>query len=398
MMLSIVIPAYNEEDAIENICKRTLDARSAIINETNVDGVEIIVVSDGSNDRTAQIVQEFGEIKLISYERNRGYGAAIKTGFSEAKGDLVSFLDADGTCDPYFFVELVNFLIDEHADIATGSRMGSRSKMPVVRRLGNLLFRSLINIIAHVNISDSASGMRVIKRDVLKKIYPLPDGLHFTPAMSCRALLDPQLVIVEKPMAYKQRVGQSKLGIVRDGLRFFAVILEIALTYKPFSFFSYIASIFILVAIGYGLRPCLFYLKNGFIAEWMLYRIVTISVVVTIGLNLYVIGLIGQRVTSFFNSYEHPRVKPTMIIMEKLIFRRPVITGLCFFLIALYINKDLILEYLLTGKIHSHWVFPITGAFFVLLAAQFISFAVLDVIIKRLKEKQGELGCRSYDQ
>lgn len=396
MILSIVIPAYNEQEAIEDICQRTLDARASILDKTKVKEVEIIVVSDGSDDMTVQKARRFEEIKLISYEKNRGYGAALKTGFSSAKGDLVSFLDADGTCDPLFFVDLVNLLEEKNADVAMGSRLGEQSEMPLIRRVGNYFFRSLINFMAHVNITDSASGMRVIRRDALEMLYPLPDGLHFTPAMSCRAVLDPRLSIVEKPMAYKERIGRSKLGVVRDGFRFLAVILEIALTYKPFSFFSYMATILMIVALGYGIGPCLFYLKNAYIAEWMIFRIVTVSVLGTIGLNLYAIGIIAQRVTALFNPYENSRVKPTMILMEKLIFRRPVVTGVCFFLLALVVNRDLIVQYLSTGEIASHWIFPITGAFLVLLGAQFISFAIMDIIIERLKEKQNLLQGRSH--
>ena len=101
MMLSITIPAYNEEEAIESILTRCLEARERIVAETDVDEVEIIVVSDGSNDRTVERATPFvesGPIKLIAYTPNRGYGAALKLGFKESKGELVSFLDADGTC------------------------------------------------------------------------------------------------------------------------------------------------------------------------------------------------------------------------------------------------------------------------------------------------------------
>jgi len=388
MILSIVIPAYNEEEAIDSICERTLAARGAIIKNTIVTAVEIIVVSDGSTDTTASKVKVFDEIQLIEYKKNRGYGAAIKLGFSRATGDLVSFLDADGTCDPFFFVDLINLLEEKNADISIGSRMSEQSHMPFIRRIGNYLFRALINRLAHVKISDSASGMRVIRRSALNALYPLPDGLHFTPAMSCRAVLDPRLEIVEKPMSYKDRVGRSKLGVVRDGIRFLSVILEITLTYKPFSFFSYLATLFMLVAIGYGLGPCLFYFKNAYIAEWMIYRIVTVTVFGTIGLNLYVVGIIGQRVTAFFNPYENPKIKPSMILVEKVLFRKPVLTGLLFFLLAIIVNRDVLLQYVSTGTIDSHWIFPITGAFLVLLATQFISFAILNIIIDRLKEKQ----------
>jgi glycosyltransferase involved in cell wall biosynthesis len=99
--LSIVIPAYNEEDAIGDIIQRCLSEKSNIINKTPIDEVE---VNDGSKDKTAEIVNGYGgNVKLITFNKNRGYDAALKAGFNEASGDLVSFLDADGTCSQIFY-------------------------------------------------------------------------------------------------------------------------------------------------------------------------------------------------------------------------------------------------------------------------------------------------------
>jgi len=388
MILSIVIPAYNEEEAIENICRQTLDAREAIIRETPVDEVEIIVVSDGSSDRTAERTRQFDEIRLIAYKKNRGYGAAIKTGFEASRGHLISFLDADGTCNPLFFVDLVNLLEENKADIALGSRMGADSEMPKSRKVGNIFFRTLIRIISHKPIQDAASGMRVIRKSSLEKLYPLPSGLHFTPAMSCRAALDNDITIVEKPMKYKERIGPSKLGIIRDGLRFFRVIVEVALTYKPFSFFGYLATLCILLALGYGTYPITFYLQNGFIEDWMIYRIVFITVMCTVGFNLYIIGMITSRLTSFQNPYKNPRCNYLMEIMEKIVFRKPIITAFICFTGAVLLNVKTIYEYVSRGTIDVHWVFIITGAWLVLLSSQFASFAVFDRTVKLLQEQR----------
>ena len=105
--LSIIIPAYNEENAIAEIIERCLRERENIVRETPVEEVEIIVVNDGSSDKTAEIAKQFKEISLINFAKNRGYGAAIKSGFEKAEGDIVSFLDADGTCDPNILLECV---------------------------------------------------------------------------------------------------------------------------------------------------------------------------------------------------------------------------------------------------------------------------------------------------
>ena len=153
LKLSIIIPAYNEEDAIRDIVNKCLSEKRNIINETSVEEVEIIVVNDGSTDKTAEIVKRYArEVKLITFEKNRGYGAALKAGFEKASGDLVSFLDADGTCNPKFFIDLCNKLTKENADIAIGSRLGAGNSMPLLRRVGNKAYVMLINLIGRMRI------------------------------------------------------------------------------------------------------------------------------------------------------------------------------------------------------------------------------------------------------
>ena len=229
MKLNIVIPALNEEDAIASIIERSLAARHTIIQDSPVIDVEIIVVNDGSTDRTAEIAARYDDVRLISFEKNRGYGAAIKRGFAESSGEIVGFLDADGTCDPVFFATLCRALLEERAAIALGSRLGPDSQMPRVRRLGNRVYALILSALSNRVVTDTASGMRVIRREMLRHLYPLPDGLNFTPAMSARALMDNRLKIVECPMAYKERIGESKLHVVKDGMRFLRTIFEMTL-------------------------------------------------------------------------------------------------------------------------------------------------------------------------
>ena len=119
------------------------------------------------------------------------------------------------------------------ADLVIGSRMaGTESEMPFSRRVGNLFFATLVSLIGNHRISDSASGMRIIRRDVLARLYPLPDGLNFTPVMSTRAIHE-ELKMVEVPIPYAERVGRSKLTIVGDGTRFLQSIVWTALGYNP---------------------------------------------------------------------------------------------------------------------------------------------------------------------
>lgn len=233
LQFALVIPALNEEEAIGATLERALAARQAVQANTPVRQMHVVFVNDGSTDGTQAIADRFPEVVKIRFETNRGYGAAIKAGFLATNADLVGFMDADGTCDPLFCVTLINNLLDEDSDIAVGSRMNEESEMPFIRRLGNVIFARLIGAVSGQKLTDSASGMRVMRHSSLRKLHPLPDGLHFTPAMTCLAILDPQLRITEVPMPYKERLGQSKLRVTADGLRFLFIILFTAALFNP---------------------------------------------------------------------------------------------------------------------------------------------------------------------
>jgi hypothetical protein len=194
--------------------------------------VEVIVVDDGSRDRSPQIVGAIAGVRLIRHPATRGYGAALKTGIASARGDLIAFLDADGTYPPEALPALVR-AARNGADLVVGSRMsGAPSEMPPARRLGNRLFAWLLSGLGTQPVRDGTSGMRVVRRQALPRLYPLPDGLHFTPIMSLRAMHE-GLRLVEVPIPYGDRAGRSKLSVVRDGLRYLRAILWTALGYAP---------------------------------------------------------------------------------------------------------------------------------------------------------------------
>ena len=230
--LSVVIPAYNEEDGIRSIMERVLAVREAL-RDVGVDSLELLVVDDGSSDRTAELVRAQPGATLVQHARNSGYGAALKTGFAASTGEWIGFLDADGTYPPEYFPTMVKAAYAEHADLVIGSRMaGAESQMPVTRRIGNLIFARLVNVISAANITDSASGMRIFKKSILAQLYPLPDGLNLTPVMSTRALHE-QMKMIEVAIPYSERIGRSKLSVVRDGMRFGQSIVWTALNYNP---------------------------------------------------------------------------------------------------------------------------------------------------------------------
>src|SRR5262249_39685413 len=119
------------------------------------------------------------------------------------------------------------------SELVIGSRMaGADSKMPVTRRAGNFFFANLLSLLGRQKVTDSASGMRVFRREILEQIYPLPDGLNLTPVMSTRALHE-GIKVLEVPIPYSERVGRSKLSVIRDGRIFLQSMIWTALSYNP---------------------------------------------------------------------------------------------------------------------------------------------------------------------
>ena len=294
MELTIVVPVLDEEGSVERVARGCLDARAKIVAQTGLDDVHVVVVSDGSTDRTVQIAQSIEGIHTVVFEHNQGYGAAIQRGWAEKPADLLGFLDGDGTCDPAFFATLVATLQREDADITLGSRMGPDSQMPAVRRLGNWLFASLLGLLARTPIKDSASGMRVVRRSALPRLLPLPTGLHFTPAMSARAVLD-GLKLVEVPMPYAEREGRSKLSVLRDGLRFLMVILAAAAYLRPSRLSFPLIGLLLLASLALGVGPSSYYLANAHLDEGMIYRFLFVALLADVGVLLFCATLVAEH-------------------------------------------------------------------------------------------------------
>ncbi len=385
--LSVVIPAYNEEDGITASVERVLAVAPALA-QVGVAALECIVVDDGSKDRTAQMVQRFGERVRLIRQPNKGYGGALKTGFCAATGELLGFLDADSTYPPEYFPALCRVALDG-ADIVIGSRMaGAHSEMPLVRRIGNTLFATLLSLVAGVRISDSASGQRVLRRSVLPLIYPLPNTLDFTPAMSTRALHE-GLTIVELPIPYKERSGRSKLSVVRDGLRFLKSIVWTALTYNPVRIFGGMGLGLLLTALLLAAFP-LFGQLAGLSTGWAFPQLFAALVLVVAGVTLYTTGTTFSYVVALF--HQRP-------VRQGLFGRRgngrkieqhywwlgllAVLGGL-----ALY---GLAVAFDLTNPALPHsWFAPVASALLVLTGVQLVSAWSLARVLGELSRREGE--------
>jgi glycosyltransferase involved in cell wall biosynthesis len=395
-VLSVVIPAYNEEDGIAAIVERVLAVRPELAG-VGVD-LELVVVDDGSADRTAEMVAACLEARLVCHSTNRGYGAALKTGFNAARGDLLGFLDADGTYPPESFPDLCREAL-AGADLVVGSRRsGAESEMPVVRRVGNLLWSNLVTLLGNHRVVDPASGMRVFRREALERLYPLPDGLNFTPVMSTRAIHE-GVRLVEVPIPYKERVGRSKLSVVHDGMRFLQTIIWTVLNYNP---------VRVLGGLGVGLFGvgCLIAVVlvgmriSGItsLGPWGVASAFAAVVVGIAGVNLFVLGVTFNYLVSLFHK------RPVRQgLLGRPIFRVPlerqfwwmgllgVMSGLAFGVISLILAlRDWPVERL--------WLYLLTGTVLVLAGIQLEVFWVIVHVLDELGQREAlvkaDMDCR----
>ncbi len=378
MKLLIVIPALNEEQSIESIIRRSLEARAQIIEGSPVTAVDITVVSDGSTDRTVERARRYADsVKLIVFEKNRGYGAAIKEAWRQSDADLLGFLDADGTCDPNFFADLCRTLVSEQADVVLGSRLNQASKMPLVRRVGNRGFATLLRALSSSRVRDTASGMRVVRRARLGRLLPLPDGLSFTPAMTARAVLGATAKIVEVDMPYHERAGESKLRLGRDTALFLRVIFEAAFLYRPSRPLAIIGLVAFAVASAWMLHPILYYVEHRRVQEWMIYRFLVSQVLGTIAALMLGASYLTAKIVKITRPVGEARSR---LLTSRLFW---LIPGVCFLAGGALVLASF-LELLRTGETYEHWSRFVAMSFFWSIGSIFAVTRIMDYVLDLL--------------
>ena len=389
-ILSVVIPAYNEEDGIAPILERVLKVKRAVQKSPSaIEDVEVIVVNDASQDRTCDIASSYPDVTVITHSQNKGYGGALKTGFAAAKGEWIGFLDADGTYPPEEFPALCEAMVSQNADMVIGSRMtGAKSGMPIRRYIGNKFFAYLLSWIVGSVITDTASGQRVFKRTILAQLLPLPDGLHLTPAMSTAALHE-GLNIIEVPIRYDNRVGRSKLHIVSDGFRFLNIIIRTARLYNPLKFFGVVGLALLAIGCFLSVEPITYYLDVRRVEDTEIYRLVTIMVLFVTGINVMVFGAFANHILEIVRG---KTLAQSSLLGKYVLNRRTIgrsgLLGTILMVGAVSLNYQALYEYITSGYIFVHWVYVLTGATSFLVGLQLFMGSILIGILQEINERQ----------
>jgi glycosyltransferase involved in cell wall biosynthesis len=205
--ITVIIPCLNEEQGIEQVLLRMPEF---------VD--EVIVVDNGSTDRTSEVAQAFGA-KVIR-EDVRGYGRSYKAGFASASGDVIVTLDGDHSYPPDAISYLLEAFLHLEVDFLNASRFPVRNRqaMSFKHKFGNLILSLAMSVLYFRWVRDSQSGMWVFRRSILKEMKLISEGMAFSEEIKIEALKSNRVRFAEISIQYSSRLGEVKLNAWRDGL------------------------------------------------------------------------------------------------------------------------------------------------------------------------------------
>jgi glycosyltransferase involved in cell wall biosynthesis len=296
---SVVVPAFNEEEAI----REEIEALRKL--ERHPD-CEIIVVDDGSTDRTGDVAESCG-VTVLRHSENRGYGASLKTGILEASHEVIVILDADGTYPAESIPRLVEALA--HADMAVGARQGRDVRVPTLRRPAKWILGKLANAVAAQKIPDLNSGLRAFRRDLAVHYFPLlSESFSFTSTITLALLADGYRVAY-LPISYKRRVGRSKIT-PRHFMDFLILVFRTAMLFHPLRVFVPLA----LVVGGLGIFKVIFDIASLFLRVYRPRRTLIFEPVLSTSaillllaaLQLILVGMVADGVLRRLGRQEEP--------------------------------------------------------------------------------------------
>jgi glycosyltransferase involved in cell wall biosynthesis len=256
MKTSLILPAYNEEEALA----ATLDEYLGYVDEA-------VVVDDGSKDGTGRVAAAYAannpRVKYVRHEVNKGKPEALRTGVANATGDILVFTDADCTYPASYVPEFAG-LIQGGADIVLGARMFNSDNIRWLNRIGNSIFSALITYFCYTNIKDAQTGFRAMRKDIFPQLDVRAHGLEYETKMTMRAA-KLGYDIAEVPIEYRKRVGKSKLNPVKDGYNMLRSIPSIVWGESTMLFKSllFINALLLVVGLAFGIYSIYDRLAHG---------------------------------------------------------------------------------------------------------------------------------------
>lgn len=277
--LSVVIPAFREEKAIESVVAAT---RTVLKNLGQ--SFEIIVVNDGSDDDTGKMARR-GGARVISHPYRMGNGASIKTGIRHARGHIIVMMDGDGQHDPADISRLIEKV--GPYDMVVGAR-SKESQTHLYRDVANWVYNSFASYVCAYPIEDLTSGFRAVKAWIARSFVSLLPNTFSYPTTLTISALRSGFSVAYVPIHTSYRVGKSKIKLLRDGSRFFLIIMKIATLFSPMKIFLPVSGFLFFGALAYGLFKMLFI--DGRYGQ-------TAGLVMVMAVLVFMVGLVSEQVT-----------------------------------------------------------------------------------------------------
>jgi len=273
--VSVVIPAYNEGEAITDVISTLRGAAQ---------WHEVIVVDDGSADDTGDRACAAGAI-VVRHPYNKGNGAAVKSGIRRATGEYILIVDGDGQHPPEDALRLVARLGEY--DLVVGARAGA-TQATQARRAGNSALNGLASYLTDREIPDLTSGFRGARREHLREfLHLLPNGFS-TPTTTTLAFIKAGYNVVFEPVEARQRVGQSKIKLARDGTKFLIIIFKIITLFSPLRIFLPLSMMSFIVGAGYAVWTI-----------WKQSHVTNSSVLLILfAVVVFLVGLVSEQISA----------------------------------------------------------------------------------------------------
>ncbi|MGB0661364.1 MAG: glycosyltransferase family 2 protein [Mangrovicoccus sp.] len=280
--LSVVIPAYNEENAMADTVQ---DVRAAM-DPTGLD-YEIIVVDDGSSDNTRAEAIKTG-VQVTWNDVNTGYGASLKRGIAQARYEYVAILDADGTYPARYLPDMLKMC--ETQDMVVGDRGAAMKNVPTIRKPAKFILNSLASFLAERRLNDLNSGLRVFRKSELLPFIPLlPQKFSFTTTITlCMSCSGKRMIYT--PIEYGRRVGKSKIR-PSDFINFIILVLRVIVLFNPLRVFIPLG----LVLFGLGFLKLLYDLSQWNLSETAIFAFLASIMIWSLGLIADMISRLHLR-------------------------------------------------------------------------------------------------------
>ena len=243
--VTVVLPAYNEVGHVTAEVERITDAL-----KSSPYSFEVFVVDDGSTDGTGDAVRDLPFVRLLRFPTNRGSGTARRVASQQARGRFVAWTDADMTYPNERIPELVDALVDSHAEMVVGARTSEEGTMKALRVPAKWLIRRLAEFLSQTRIPDLNSGLRVFERDTARPYLGLlPAGFSCVTTITLAFLANGHMVDY-LPIAYSPRAGRSHFHPIKDAYRYILQVLRMITFFEPLRVFAPVALTLLLVGVA----------------------------------------------------------------------------------------------------------------------------------------------------